>query len=69
MSETPEQAQKRLDAARDKARRAAMGPPLPSDPVPHVSVTDADQDEVAAFVRSVAGQRGVDLLNASRDDG
>lgn len=63
-------AQRRLDAARDRKRRAALGPVLQQ--------TDADLDRLAAvgphdigsieaFVRDAAGQRGVDLLRARRD--
>lgn len=63
-------AQKRLNAARDKARRAAMGPPL--------GQTDADLDalaksgpermaEIEAFIRDAAGETGVAMLRAKRD--
>lgn len=60
-------AQKRLNAARERKRRADLGPPLAqsdADLDVLTNVGPTDQAEVAAFVRAVAGQRGVDLLEA-----
>lgn len=60
-------AQRRLTATEAKRRRAALGPPLAltdADLTVLTNVGPTDQAEVAAFVRAVAGQRGVELLEA-----
>lgn len=70
MPDDAEQAQRRLDAARTRRRRAAAGPPLRQ--------TDADLDTLAevgphdlgvveAFLRDSAGQLAVDLFRAERE--
>lgn len=60
---------KRLSTARERRRRAALGPPLAmtdADLAVLTNVGPTDQAEVEAFVRDAAGQRGVDLLRATR---
>lgn len=57
-------AQKRLTAAQARKRRAALGPPLDVDIEQASRVSAADQPEVLAFVRSCAGQKGADLIEA-----
>lgn len=63
-------AQRRLAAAQARAKRRKLGKPL--------KTTDADLDalsavgpqdvgEIEAFIRSAAGQAGVDLFNAGDD--
>lgn len=63
--------QRRLNAARARKRRQALGPPLDQ--------TDADLDAIAqagpsdlgsveSFIRDAAGQAGVDLFRARRED-
>lgn len=60
-------AQRRLTAQQAKTRRAALGPPLTlseADMTVLSNVGPTDQPETTAFVRAVAGQRGVDMLEA-----
>lgn len=59
--------QRRLNAAQAKRRRQEMGPPLAVSDLDLdvlTNVGSTDQAEATAFVRAVAGQRGVDLLEA-----
>lgn len=68
--DTPEAAQQALDAARDRKRRAAMGPPLSQSDDDLTLLAEAgphDLGAVEAFIRDAAGQRGVDLFRAKRD--
>lgn len=60
-------AMRKLAAARAAQRRAALGPPLAlseADMTVLTNVGPTDRPEVTAFVRAVAGQRGVDMLEA-----
>lgn len=68
----PDDPQRALDEARDKARRKAMGPPLnqsDTDLEARSKVGPERMAEIEAFVRDAAGQAGVDMLRAARDDG
>lgn len=59
--------QRRLSVARAAQRRAALGPPLAysrADLDVLTNVGPTDQAEAQAFVRAVAGQRAVDLMEA-----
>jgi hypothetical protein len=70
VSDDAADAQRALNAARDKARRAAMGPPLGQSDDDLRLLADAgphDLGAVEAFIRDAAGQRGVDLFRATRD--
>lgn len=63
--------QKRLNAARDKARRAALGPPLDQSDEDLAKLARSGPErmaEIEAFVRDAAGQEGVDMLRATRED-
>lgn len=60
-------AQKRLTARQDAARRAALGPPLDHDDAALSRLARVGPErlaEVEAFVRETAGERGVALLRA-----
>ena len=60
-------AQRRLNAARARRRRAALGPPLQqseSDLTTLSAVGPADLGSIEAFIRDAAGQAGVDLFRA-----
>lgn len=57
-------AQKRLTSAQARRKRAALGPPLDVDIEQASAVSAADQPEALAFVRSVAGGRAVQMLEA-----
>lgn len=64
-------AAKRLAAAKARAKRKAMGPPLGSsdaDLDALAQVGPADVGEIEAFIRQSAGQLGVDLFNAKADE-
>ncbi len=71
MSDDPlASAQRALDAARERKRRAALGPPLnqtEADLATFSNVGPADAALAEAFVRDAAGQFGVDLWNARRE--
>lgn len=59
--------QRRLNAARARKQRSALGPVLTlsdADLDVLANVGPTDQAEAAAFVRAVAGQRAVDMLEA-----
>lgn len=64
MPERLNAAMRRLEAARQRRRRGALGPPMDADIEQASSVSAADQPEVTAFVRSVAGDRAVQMLEA-----
>lgn len=67
MSDDLAAAQQRLDAARSRARRAKLGPPLDQSDATLDAMALADEHilpTVEAFVRDSAGQIGVDLLRA-----
>lgn len=58
---------KRLSTAQARKKRQDLGPPLtltPADLDVLTNVGPADMPEVTAFVRAVAGERGVALLGA-----
>lgn len=58
---------RRLNAARAKRQRQEIGPPLAlsdADMTVLTNVGPTDQPEVTAFVRAVAGERGVAFLEA-----
>jgi hypothetical protein len=60
-------AMRRQIRAEARLQRAKLGPPLsltPADLDVLTNVGPTDQVEVQAFVRAVAGQRAVDLLEA-----
>lgn len=60
-------AQRRLNAAKERIRRQALGPVLGVDDAALdtlATVSDHDMPEVTAFVSATAGQRGVDMLRA-----
>lgn len=66
-----EAAQRELDAARERRRRAALGPPLSQDAASLALIAEAgpqDIGAVEAFIRDAAGPRGVDLFRAERED-
>jgi hypothetical protein len=65
-------AQKRLNAAREKQRRLALGPPLnqsEADLTARAQTGPERLAEIEAFVRDAAGQVGVDMLRARSDRG
>lgn len=67
MPERIRAAMRRLEVARQRRRRAALGPPLAQDDAAldaQAQVGQNDMAEVEAFVRDAAGQRGVDLVRA-----
>lgn len=62
-------AQQRLTAAQARKRRAALGPVLALTDVTLDAAAKVDEHDlptVEAYVRDLAGARGVDLLNAGR---
>lgn len=62
-------AQKRLNAARERRRRLALGPPLSqsdADVTALSQVGPTDMASVEAFVRDAAGEAGVAMLRARR---
>jgi hypothetical protein len=64
-----EAAQLALNAARERRRRAALGPPLAQDDAALDALSEVgphDLGAVEAFVRDAAGERGADLLRARR---
>jgi hypothetical protein len=70
MSDDSEQAQRQLNAARDKVRRSKLGPVLSQSEDDLTLLAEAgphDLGAVEAFVRDAAGRHGVDLLRAKRD--
>ncbi len=71
MPDDAEAAQHALNGARDRQRRAAMGPPLSQSDADLALLAEAgphDLGAVEAFIRDAAGQRGVDLFKATRED-
>jgi hypothetical protein len=69
MPDDLDNAQRSLNAARARARRAKAGPPLvqtDSDLDALSAVTPALLAEVEAFTRDAVGQFGVDLIRAER---
>jgi hypothetical protein len=70
MASDLEQAQARLNRARDKQRRAAMGPPLPADTASLdvlAEVYPVDLLAAETLIRDAAGALGVDLFNATTE--
>lgn len=68
--DTPEAAQRALDAARSRRRRASLGPPLNQDDATLDALSQVSEHDIAAvesFVRDSAGQLGVDLLRATKE--
>lgn len=68
--DTPEAAQRALNAARDRQRRLRMGPPLSQtddDLTTLSAVGPADLGSIEAFIRDAAGQAGADLFRARAD--
>lgn len=60
-------AQQRLNAARERRRRQALGPPLAlsdADLLVLSTVGPTDQPEATAFARDVSGQLAVNMLEA-----
>lgn len=60
-------AQRALDAARARRRRAALGPPLDQSDADLTARSEVGPDrlaEIEAFVRDASGQAGVDMLRA-----
>ena len=61
-------AERRLRAAQAKRARQELGPPLvltDADMSVLTNVGPTDQPETTAYVRATAGQKGVDMLEAS----
>lgn len=59
--------QRRLEAARARRRRKALGPPLALSDLDMAVLTNVgptDQPEATAFARDVSGQLAVDMLEA-----
>lgn len=70
MSDDPEAAQRALDAARSRRRRAALGPPLSqtdADLLALSALGPSDLGSIEAFIRDASGQTGADLFGAERD--
>lgn len=65
-------AARKLAAAKDRARRKAMGPPLPSVSEDELTALAAvgpeDAGEIETFIRQSAGPLGVALFNATEAD-
>ena len=62
--------QKRLKAARDKARRAKLGPVLSQSDEDLARLSKAGPEnlaEIEAYIRDAAGQRGVDMFRAKAE--
>lgn len=69
MSDDTEVAQRALNAARGRRRRAALGPVLAQDDAALDALSTVgphDLPAVEAFCRDSAGQFGVDLFRATR---
>jgi hypothetical protein len=67
MSDEAADAQRALNAARDRRRRAAMGPVLQQSDADLDALSQVgphDLGAVEAFIREAAGQVGVDLFRA-----
>ena len=70
MSDTPEAAQRALNAARERKRRAALGPPLAVDDAgldTLSTVYPADLAAAEALIRDAAGETGVAMFRAERE--